>query len=181
MSESLQMLNVRKAAKVGSPRASFGCSIRWLIGTVPTALVLAALGGLAFWGHHSGWTMPKFSVLTGHAAAGKDDWCAAHAVPESLCVECNADLLPMVKKYGWCKKHGVPNCPLEHPDVAQVNTVARATPADVERAERALRLLPRPKNNDKCKLYLRRIQFASQEAFDRAGIEPWPVGREEIV
>lgn len=181
MSESLQMLNVRTAANVESPRASIGRSIRWLMGAVPTALVLAALGGLAFWGHHSGWTMTKFSVLTGHPAADKDDWCAAHAVPESLCVECNADLLPMVKKYGWCKKHGVPNCPLEHPDIAQLKTVARATPADMERAERALRLLPRPKNNDKCKLYLRRIQFASKEAFDRAGIEPWPVGREAIV
>ena len=154
--------------------------LKGLMRAIPTALVLAALGGLAFWGHRSGWTIPKFSVLTGPATTDKDDWCAAHAVPESLCVECNADLLPATKKYGWCKKHGIPNCPLEHPDVAQVKILQRATAADLARAERALSLLPRPKNNDKCKLYLRRIQFASKAAFDRAGIEPWPVEREAI-
>jgi cobalt-zinc-cadmium efflux system membrane fusion protein len=180
MSESLQMLNVREAADIGPRRAPTASVARWLIGAIPTALVLATLGGLAFWGHHSGWTLPKFSALTGQAAADKDDWCAAHGVPESLCVECNADLMLPAKKYGWCDKHGIPNCPLEHPDVAQGERVAKATPADLERAERALRLLPRPKNNKKCKLHLRRIQFASKAAFDRAGIDVWPVGREVI-
>src|SRR5688500_3707479 len=51
---------------------------------VPTALVLAALGGLAYWGHHTGWTLPPFAALTGTETQEKDDWCAAHAVPESV-------------------------------------------------------------------------------------------------
>ena len=32
---------------------------------VPTVIVLGALGGLAWWGHHTGWTMPRFSELAG--------------------------------------------------------------------------------------------------------------------
>jgi cobalt-zinc-cadmium efflux system membrane fusion protein len=159
-----------------------GClqAFKEMMRSLPTVFVLAALGGLAFWGHHSGWTLPKFSALSGQAAGEKDDWCAAHAVPESLCVECNPDLMPAAKKYGWCDKHGIPNCPLEHPDVAQGKGVEKPTPADLERAERALRLLPRPANSRKCKLHQRRIQFASKAAFDRAGIDVWPVGREAM-
>ncbi len=184
MSEILEIPYVRKASNADSspaPTASGGRLVRWLSGAMPTAIVLTALSGLAWWGHHSGWKLPKFSTLTGSAAAENDDWCPAHGVPESLCVECSPTLMPAAKQYGWCEKHGIPNCPLEHPEVAHGYNVEKAAPADLERAERALLLLPRTKNNKKCKHHLRRIQFASQAAFDRTGIEPRPVGRESIM
>ena len=41
--------------------------------TIPTVLVLGALTGLGYWGHHAGWKLPKFSALTGNGPAGKDD------------------------------------------------------------------------------------------------------------
>src|SRR5207249_7001821 len=47
-----------------------------------------------------------------------DDWCEEHGVPESICVECNKDLLPKEQEYGWCKVHGVAECPIDHPEVA---------------------------------------------------------------
>ncbi len=190
MSVSLHPTNVLEATKAERPQpplapvnaadAAAGRRsgiLGWLGRVLPTVLVLAALGSLAYWGHHGGWTLPRFSVLMGNREGNKDDWCAAHGVPESQCVECNPSLLPASKVYGWCKKHGVPNCPLEHPEVAQFPSVPEVTAADRERAERALALLPRPQNNSKCKLHLRRIQFASAEAFQRAGIEVEPVWR----
>jgi cobalt-zinc-cadmium efflux system membrane fusion protein len=113
--------------------------------------------------------MPKFSALTGNGPAPKGDWCEEHSVPESQCVECNKELLPQ-KSFGWCKIHGVHDCPLEHPEVAQLKTTPHVTPADRERAQRALAFAPRPQNNAKCQLHSRRIQFASQASLDKQGI-----------
>src|SRR5262249_36459020 len=48
---------------------------------------------------------------------------------------------------------------------------ARASPEALERARRALALMPRTQNTRTCKSYLRRIQFASEEAVARAGVE----------
>jgi cobalt-zinc-cadmium efflux system membrane fusion protein len=144
----------------------------WLAGrALPNLLVLFALGGLAWWGHQTGWKLPRFAELTGSAGAGGDDWCAEHAVPETLCVECNPDLLPRYRRYGWCRVHGVHECPLEHPDIAQVKYAPRVTQADLDRARRALDFADRPVNSSKCKLHNRRIQFVSQAAVARAGVE----------
>ena len=136
---------------------------------VPTLLVLAALGALAWWGHRTGWTFPRFSALTGNGPAPKVDWCPEHSVPESQCVECNKDLLPQ-RTFGWCKTHGVHDCPWEHPEVAQLRATPSVTPADLERARRALDFAKRPENNPKCQLHARRIQFASQEALTKQGV-----------
>ncbi len=152
------------------------------LSTLGSWLVLAALGGLAFWGHHTGWIVPSFAALTGSATKEKDDWCREHGVPESRCVECDSDLLPRGKDHGWCPKHGIPNCPFEHPEVAQLKQVPKITPADLERARRRLDFLPRPKNNEKCKLHHRRIQFASAAAVEKAGLgDPMPVWESPIV
>lgn len=49
-----------------------------------------------------------------HAPAGAtpgshEDWCGEHALPESQCTLCNADLVPAFKASGdWCADHGVP-------------------------------------------------------------------------
>src|SRR6266487_2466211 len=73
------------------PKLSRIAKLSKVVGTV---VVWTALGGLAVWGHFSGWTMPKFSELTGSRPSDKADWCSEHGVPESLCIECNPAVLP---------------------------------------------------------------------------------------
>jgi multidrug efflux pump subunit AcrA (membrane-fusion protein) len=137
----------------------------------PTLLVTAALAGLGYYGHRTGWKLPKFSALTGAAAATRDDWCEEHNVPESKCVECSPDLMPKGPDYGWDAEHGVHDCPLHHPDVAQLKEPPVVTPDDFARAERALALRERPANNAACAFYRKRIQFASVEAVRQAGVD----------
>ena len=102
-------------ARMGSWRTM----LDWLGRTISSVVVFAALGGLLWWGHHTGWKLPKFSALAGTASEGKDDWCSEHSVPESICVECNAGLMPGASRTAGARRHGVHECPLEHPDVAQ--------------------------------------------------------------
>lgn len=61
----------------------------------------------------------------GHAPAGvkpgsHEDWCAEHAVPESQCTRCNADLIPAFKATNdWCAEHGLPEsqCKICNPGI----------------------------------------------------------------
>lgn len=145
--------------------------LRWLLRAIPTVLVVATVGGLAYWGHHHGWKLPKFSTLNGGGHASEDDWCNEHSVPESTCVECKPDLFPPVKDYGWCRKHGVHQCPLDHPDVAQLKSIPKISSAELKRVELALAMKERPENNSKCPLYKRRIQFASVADMTKAGVD----------
>lgn len=153
----------------------------WLLHSIPTAAVLAVLAALGWWGHHSGWALPKFSEVTGEAKALPDDWCEEHGVPETMCVECNPDEYPKRELHGWCKVHGIHECPLHHPDVAQLKSPAQIEPRDVARAERALKLRPRPENNFACQNPGRRIQFASKDSATKAGVDVEPVLRFRIV
>lgn len=138
-------------------------------------LVFSALGALFVWGHRTGWTVPKFSSVAGESAAVKSDWCDEHSVPESVCVECNPELLPHTKSFGWCKTHGVHDCPLCHPEVAQLDERPVVTAADLDRARRSLGFTDRPENASRCSLHTRRIQFATHEAVEKAGVEVEPV------
>ncbi len=165
----------------GPPVGPVRAGLAWLGRGLPTVLVLAALCGLAWWGHSTEWAIPSFAALNGSEVKEKDDWCDEHRVPESQCVECNPDLLPHGKDYGWCEDHGVHNCSLEHPEVAQLPESPSVTAADQERARRALALMPRPGNDPDCKLYKRRIQFASHDAAEKAGIVVKEVGRAPLV
>src|SRR5581483_2924463 len=99
-----------------------GRFLRWVLQSIPTLLVLGVLAGLIYLGQQVGWTMPKFSTLLNKAEDEKDDWCEAHAVPQSICVECKKDLFPRGPEYGWCAQHGIPDCPLCHPDVAELSS-----------------------------------------------------------
>jgi multidrug efflux pump subunit AcrA (membrane-fusion protein) len=153
----------------------------WLWKTLPTLAVMAVLAGLGYAGHHTGWKLPKFSELNGSAASVPDDWCTEHGVPELFCVACNPDEFPKPKDFGWCKIHGVHQCPLHHPEVAQLKTVPQITPADLERADLALKLRPRAENNFACQNPGRRIQFASQESAAKAGVVVELVERAAIV
>jgi cobalt-zinc-cadmium efflux system membrane fusion protein len=183
--ESLKTTGLLEAPLPPPPPAARTGAVATLLGrvgrTIPPVLVFAALGGLLVWGHHSGWTVPKFSALAGGAPDGKDDWCGEHSVPESQCVECNPGLMPRPKDYGWCKRHGVHECPLEHPEVAQTQTRPQVSATDLERAQRALDFAERPENNRRCKSYQRRIQFTSQGAVEKAGIEVDPVREAPVV
>ena len=133
---------------------------------------MAILAGVAVWGHFSEWTMPKFSALVGNGAtASVDDWCPEHGVPESMCIACNPALALQDKDYGWCRVHGVSQCLLEHPDVAELKSIPEIDPADVQRATRALEPRPRVENNSLCKSYQKVVQFASEAALAKAGVD----------
>jgi cobalt-zinc-cadmium efflux system membrane fusion protein len=92
-------------------------------------------------------------------------------VPEADCIECNPKLVPRGPDYGWCKVHGVAQCPFEHPDVAELSTAPVVSPETLARAQRALDLRLRPENDRRCTLHTHRIQFASTEALDKAGVD----------
>ena len=77
--------------------------------------------------------------------------------------------------------HGVMQCPLEHPDVAQLKVRPTITPAMLERANRALALRPRPENNSRCNLHQKRIQFASVEAVEKVGVDIAIVAERPVV
>lgn len=147
----------------------------------PTALAIAALAGLAYWGHRSEWTRPTFASLTGSAHPEVDAWCVDHGVPEAQCIECRPELAPAQPDYGWCQEHGVPQCPLHHPQVAQLKKAAVVLPAHLDRAQRALETTPRAVNNSRCKLQARRIQFASAAAMEKAGVDIALVDERPIV
>lgn len=144
---------------------------RRIVGAAPTLGVIAALAGLAYWGHRTDWTLPRFSSLIGRDAVPPEAWCGDHNVAESQCIECDSEVVPRERDYGWCKEHGVAQCPLHHPEVAELDEAPRVTPDDFARAARALSLRPRPENNSRCKLHLRRIQFASTAAVEKAGVD----------
>ncbi|HEY2784547.1 MAG TPA: efflux RND transporter periplasmic adaptor subunit [Fimbriiglobus sp.] len=154
------------------PRQGF---IRTVVGAIPTILVLGAIGAVGWWGHTHNWAVPKFSTLTDGPTAA-DDWCREHNVPESVCVECNPDVMPAAKPRGWCRVHGVPECVLCLPELAQLSVVASVTQADLARAKRSLEFTPRSENIKACTTHLRRIQFASDEAANNAGVAVTEVG-----
>lgn len=139
--------------------------------------IFAILGGAAYWGHATDWRIPKFSELWGTTAAPEARWCDEHGVPEAECIECNPKRFPPDKDFGWCPVHGVAQCPFEHPEVLQTKEPSPPTDADRARADRALALMPRPENNSRCDLHLRRIQFATHQAAESAGVDVAVVGR----
>ncbi|GIW78945.1 MAG: hypothetical protein KatS3mg105_0752 [Gemmatales bacterium] len=147
---------------------------RRVLDALPTILVLVLLAGIGVWGHHTNWTMPSFAELTGQTKSAKDDWCAEHAVPESLCVLCNRDRLLescAANSTTWCQEHGVHVCPLCHPEWAQTKSLPSVSEQDRKRVDQLLALRPRPENSPNCPHHGRPIQFASQEAVAKAGIE----------
>lgn len=148
--------------------------IGWTGRAVPGLIALAAVGGLVFAGQKTHWRMPKFSELRGLVTVEKDDWCETHNVPESVCVECNKGCLPPSQERGWCKIHGVHECPICNPAIAQIPNAAEVAAEQKPRSEDSLNFAPRPENNSKCKLQQRRIQFATTEIIERLGIEVTP-------
>jgi len=162
--------SITSPSEAAEPEARLAVG-QWLLRAVPTVAVVMALAALALWGHFADWKLPKFSAVVATGAAQVEAWCQEHNVPEAECIECNLERFPPGKNYGWCKEHGVAQCPLEHPDVAQLKAPPVITPAMLDRARRALALRPRAENNSRCALHQKRIQFASIQAVEKAGVD----------
>ncbi len=152
-----------------------------LIGSLGPTLVLAGFVAVFYYGHQNDWRIPKFAALVGQVEPAVNDWCEEHAVPESICVACNPTLLPKNRDFGWCSVHGVHNCVLDHPEVAQLKETPDVLPSDVERATRALAIASRKENNSACEIYKSRIQFASVESVKQAGVDVELVERGPII
>ncbi|HTU20940.1 MAG TPA: efflux RND transporter periplasmic adaptor subunit [Gemmataceae bacterium] len=164
--------------RLGVEKTSHGSRVlRWVCRTVPTVMALVFVTGLGLLGQQTGWALPKFSALLGRQQAEKDDWCVEHNVPDSQCVACRKECLPCGPGSGWCSIHGVHDCPLCYPELAQLPHSAVVSRDDLERAARGLALAPRVQNNSRCKLHQQRIQLTSVESVARLGIEVVPVGR----
>ena len=148
--------------------------VSFVAGSIPTLVVLAGAGAIGWWGHHSGWKLPKFSELTGHVQE-KDDWCVEHNVPESVCVECDPSLLPVAERHDWCKLHGVPECTLCYPELSQLPKTPVVTAADLDRAKRSLDFADRAGNNPICRSHHRRIQYGTAQDATKAGVTVDPV------
>ena len=145
-------------------------ALYWFVEAIPTLLVVGLLAVVLYFGHHSGWKLPKFAALFGGAPAAKEtsDWCDEHSVPESICVECQTDRYPKAQQFGWCKVHGVMECPNCHPELYQGKGETRLPKYDTAAA---IGVLPRPENNSLSTLHQTRIQFASEESVAKAGVD----------
>jgi len=135
---------------------------------VSNLAVFALLGGLFYFGHHTGWKLPRAAELIGETAAAPDDWCPEHLVPESQCVECHPDLWPRREEFGFCREHGVAECVIHHPQLAQVKGEPQLPKYDTRQA---IALVPRPENNSRNTLHQRVVQFASERSIEKAGID----------
>ncbi len=167
--------------------------IRTVVGNAPTVLVLAALGGLGFLGHKTGWKIPRWSANAhDHGSAEREDWCETHAVPESKCLACHPELAGNDPR-DWCKEHGVPEskCTVCHPELLKKGTasdwcsehgvpesqctachpeiaVKGAAPAPVLSTTVSAEPVSSPET---CQLHHVKIQFASAGSVHKAGIK----------
>ena len=146
-------------------------AIDWCLNAVPTILVLVGLATVAWWGHHNDWKLPKFAEISGRGSKPESDWCLEHGVPESECVICQEAGDKKPKGFGWCKTHGVSECPLDHPEVAQLVAIPQISDERLKSVAEALSIRKRLSNNSKCKTHDRVIQVPSVESLDKSGIE----------
>lgn len=138
--------------------------LHWL----PNLLVFSLLGGVLYFGHHTGWKMPRVSTLLGTSAPNADDWCSEHLVPESQCIECKPELYPKPKSFGFCKEHGVAECVTHHPELAQLKGKPQLPQYDTSHA---IGIIARPENNSRNSLHTQRVQFVSAESVTKLGID----------
>lgn len=168
----------------------------WVVRHGATAFVLAGLGGLAYWGHQTGWKAPKLSQVVGStAAAEKEDWCETHNVPDSKCLACHPELRGDDPK-DWCREHGVPEskCTVCHPEILaqgqaadwcrehgvpesqctlcqpEVAVKGAAPPSETGVTVQLDPEATHAKNPLACQTHAIRVQFASAEAVRKAGV-----------
>lgn len=128
-------------------------------------------------------------VACNPALVGADpsDWCREHGVPESRCSACHPEILRGGIPADWCAEHGVPEsqCTLCRPGIAARGGLAgprvphgAATDATVSGGSAVRRptveVLPGrdvSTPSPSCTLHEVRVQFASEDALTKAGIE----------
>lgn len=155
--------------------------LRLLGQLLPGILAMTLVVLLVALGQRTGWRLSKFSHLFQTTQASGPSWCAAHSVSDAICVECRKSAEPKVKEYGWCKLHGVHECPLCHPEIAQLLSPPIVTEDDLQRTAASLEFAARSENNSRCKLHQRRIQLTSPAALDDIGIEVGQVSQHAVV
>jgi cobalt-zinc-cadmium efflux system membrane fusion protein len=96
------------------------------------------------------------------------DWCNDHLVQESKCVECKTDLLPKATAFGFCNEHGVAECVIHHPELAQLNAKAKLPQYNTVAA---INIIARRENNSVDSLHSKRVQFATTDSVTKSGIE----------
>jgi cobalt-zinc-cadmium efflux system membrane fusion protein len=96
-----------------------------------------------------------------------EDWCESHRVPESECIECREELLPKSEPMGFCREHGVAECVIHHPELAQTKDPALLPKYDTVAA---ISVMERPENNSRNAMHASRVQLASTASFDKLGI-----------
>ncbi len=178
-------------------------AIKAIARAIPTALILALLAAIGYWGHRNGWTLPKLSQLRAAqtepadwcvehnvpesrciacnpqlVGATMDDWCREHGLPESKCAICHPDILTRGVAGDWCQEHGLPesNCTICHPEIAIKGTAAPASDIKVTahgEGEHAHEHAAR--NPATCQMHQMRVQFASVDAIRKAGVFLAPV------
>lgn len=139
-----------------------------ILNGLPNLIVFTLLGAVLYLGHHTGWKMPKLSALMGSTTAHVDDWCSEHLVPQAQCIECKPELYPKRKPLGFCRKHGVAECVIDHPELAQTKAKPQLPKYDTTQA---IRLMARPENNSRNTMHTRRIQFASIDSVTKSGVD----------
>jgi len=140
---------------------------RVIVDGLPNLVVFSLLAVVFFVGHGTGWKVPHDWSLSGTTAAPAEDWCPEHLVPESACVECNDKLLPKPHEFGFCRAHGVAECVIDHPELAQVDGLPQLPRYDTAQA---IALMTRPENDPKDTLHSRRVQLATEATAQKAGI-----------
>lgn len=149
-------------------------------GVIPGLLALLLAVGVVALGQRTGWRLSSFSSLFGRELPPAPAWCDVHSVADAFCVECRQDVMPRGKDFGWCKFHGIHECPLCHPELAQLEDTPVISQEDLDRVSGALEFSPRDENNSRCQLHLRRIQLASSHALHDIGVEVAPAQREAV-
>jgi membrane fusion protein, heavy metal efflux system len=153
-----------------SASASSKRSVWLILEIIPNVIVMFSLAGIFWYGHHNNWRMPTLAALANatNEEVKEPEWCDEHLVPELECIECQPGLVPDLKDYGFCWEHGVAQCVVHHPELAQTKS---APPMPSYDTVKAIEVMARPVNNSRDTLALKRVQFASAEAVAKAGVE----------
>jgi multidrug efflux pump subunit AcrA (membrane-fusion protein) len=146
---------------------------------LPSTIVVGGLVSLAWLGHHNDWKLPTFDASASSTVDGPE-WCDSHGVPEAECINCVPGLIEDQPELLFCKEHGVHGCVLDNPSLAETKAPVEVLPTDLERAALALAIRPRRENLALSRFPGTRIQFASVEAMQRAGVDVEPVERRDV-
>ena len=176
--------------------ASFSEQLKHAAHYVPTVLVFCALSSLAYFGHHSGWRIPRFGNLAGpKQVAEQEDWCAIHNVPDSRCIGCHPELVG-ADPADWCREHGLPEsqCTLCHPDLLtggsaewcpehglpeksctlchpEIALKSAPLPSALGTTVSYAPAVKPPKDPKMCQIHRMRVQFSSRDAVHKVGVK----------